>query len=178
MAEAADDTTAGGRAARRWLVAFGRFWWEFLIGDTPELFVGGVAVIGVLALLCLRPGLRTWPPTWPPCWSTAVLTASVAPGGPGGAPALTGPSVRRPQMGWPTGRTMTSLTSTPAGWPTIHPTASATASGSRAKAGAPWAPQNGVSVMPGSTSATRMPASVSWGRRFWGEAATAALVAP
>ena len=34
-----------GRAGRRplavrWLTAFGRFWWDFLIGDTPELFVG------------------------------------------------------------------------------------------------------------------------------------------
>ena len=78
MPEAADDTTAGGRAARRWLVAFGRFWWEFLIGDTPELFVGALAVIGVLALLCLHPGLRTLAAYLAPVLVTAVLTASVA----------------------------------------------------------------------------------------------------
>lgn len=30
--------------------SFGRFWWEFLIGDTPELFVA-VLVIVVTALL-------------------------------------------------------------------------------------------------------------------------------
>lgn len=30
----------------RGLVAFGRFWWDFLIGDTPELFVATLAVIG------------------------------------------------------------------------------------------------------------------------------------
>lgn len=32
-----------GRAAS----AFGRFWWDFLIGDTPELFVATLVVIGV-----------------------------------------------------------------------------------------------------------------------------------
>jgi hypothetical protein len=31
------------RAAR----AFGVFWWEFLIGDTPELFLAVLAVIGL-----------------------------------------------------------------------------------------------------------------------------------
>ena len=39
--------------AIRGLAAFGRFWWEFLIGDTPELFVGVVAVLGVLAVIFL-----------------------------------------------------------------------------------------------------------------------------
>jgi hypothetical protein len=32
-------------------VAFGRFWWEFLVGDTPELAVGALAVIGLAAVL-------------------------------------------------------------------------------------------------------------------------------
>lgn len=36
-----------GPLAKRWAVAFGRFWWDFLIGDTPELFVGTLVVIGV-----------------------------------------------------------------------------------------------------------------------------------
>jgi hypothetical protein len=35
----------------RLLIGFGRFWWDFLIGDTPELFVAAVTVIGVTALL-------------------------------------------------------------------------------------------------------------------------------
>lgn len=35
----------------RTLVAFGRFWWDFLIGDTPELFVAGLGILGVAALL-------------------------------------------------------------------------------------------------------------------------------
>jgi hypothetical protein len=32
-------------------VAFGRFWWDFLVGDTPELFLGTLAVLGLVALL-------------------------------------------------------------------------------------------------------------------------------
>ena len=34
--------------AGRLLSAFGRFWWEFIVGDTPELAVG-VALIVVAA---------------------------------------------------------------------------------------------------------------------------------
>ncbi len=44
---------------KRAIVGFGRFWWDFLIGDTPELFVGAVAVVGLVALLCLDHSLRT-----------------------------------------------------------------------------------------------------------------------
>ena len=61
----------------RWLTAFGRFWWDFLIGDTPELFVGAVAVIGVVALICLHPGLRTAAAILAPILVAALLTASV-----------------------------------------------------------------------------------------------------
>ncbi|MHB1987764.1 MAG: hypothetical protein ACYCSF_07250 [Acidimicrobiales bacterium] len=35
----------------KWASAFGRFWWEFLIGDTPELFVAVLLVIGLAFLL-------------------------------------------------------------------------------------------------------------------------------
>jgi hypothetical protein len=35
----------------RWLKAFGRFWWDFLVGDTPELFVAMLVILGVTALL-------------------------------------------------------------------------------------------------------------------------------
>ena len=65
---------AGGAAPLRWLGAFGRFWWDFLIGDTPELFVG---VVVVLAVLCLRPGLRTTAALLAPVLVAGVLTASV-----------------------------------------------------------------------------------------------------
>jgi uncharacterized protein (DUF983 family) len=30
---------------------FGHFWWDFFIGDTPELFVAGLVVLGIAALL-------------------------------------------------------------------------------------------------------------------------------
>ena len=36
-----------GRAAR----AFGIFWWDFLVGDTPELFVAVAAVVALALLL-------------------------------------------------------------------------------------------------------------------------------
>lgn len=61
----------------RWATAFGRFWWDFLIGDTPELFVGVVAVLGALALACLRPELRTVAALAAPVLIAGVLTTSV-----------------------------------------------------------------------------------------------------
>ncbi|HXC79819.1 MAG TPA: hypothetical protein VNU19_22515 [Candidatus Acidoferrum sp.] len=33
-------------ALRRGLRAFGKFWLDFLIGDTPEIFVGTLVVVG------------------------------------------------------------------------------------------------------------------------------------
>jgi len=36
---------------KRAVVAFGRFWWDFLVGDTPELFVGTLAIVGSALLL-------------------------------------------------------------------------------------------------------------------------------
>ncbi|MGH9078469.1 MAG: hypothetical protein ACRDYE_00020 [Acidimicrobiales bacterium] len=44
---------------KRIVFGFGRFWWEFLIGDTPELFVGAIGVVGLVAVLCLDHALRT-----------------------------------------------------------------------------------------------------------------------
>jgi hypothetical protein len=35
----------------RLLKGFGRFWWDFLVGDTPELFIAALVIIGVTALL-------------------------------------------------------------------------------------------------------------------------------
>ncbi len=36
-----------GRAAR----VFGSFWWDFLVGDTPELFIAALLIIVVALLL-------------------------------------------------------------------------------------------------------------------------------
>ena len=35
----------------RLVKGFGQFWWDFLIGDTPELFVAALVTIGVVAVL-------------------------------------------------------------------------------------------------------------------------------
>jgi hypothetical protein len=35
----------------RLVKGFGRFWWDFLVGDTPELFVAALVIIGATALL-------------------------------------------------------------------------------------------------------------------------------
>ncbi|HXR22933.1 MAG TPA: hypothetical protein VN786_10285 [Acidimicrobiales bacterium] len=35
----------------RWLKAFGAFWWDFLVGDTPELLIGVLVAIGLVAVL-------------------------------------------------------------------------------------------------------------------------------
>jgi hypothetical protein len=39
--------SAVGRAIR----AFGRFWWDFLVGDTPELALATGALVGLAFLL-------------------------------------------------------------------------------------------------------------------------------
>lgn len=50
--DGAENATGPQRPlVERWLRAFGAFWWDFLIGDTPELFVGALIAIGVLAVL-------------------------------------------------------------------------------------------------------------------------------
>ncbi|HEY4929885.1 MAG TPA: hypothetical protein VIH95_12130 [Acidimicrobiales bacterium] len=76
--DASDRQSASGDpVVLSWLSTFGHFWWEFLIGDTPELFVGAVAVIGVVALVSLKPGLRTFAAFLAPVLVAGVLTASV-----------------------------------------------------------------------------------------------------
>lgn len=35
----------------RLLKGFAKFWWDFLVGDTPELFIAVLVIIGVVALL-------------------------------------------------------------------------------------------------------------------------------
>ncbi|MHB1252205.1 MAG: hypothetical protein ACYC0I_08770 [Acidimicrobiales bacterium] len=34
----------------RLIKGFGMFWWDFLVGDTPELFAAAIVIIGVVAL--------------------------------------------------------------------------------------------------------------------------------
>ncbi len=35
------------RVITRFARAFGRFWWDFLVGDTPEIFLGTLAIVAV-----------------------------------------------------------------------------------------------------------------------------------
>ena len=37
----------------RMVVGFARFWWDFLVGETPELFVAAVVILGVVAVIRL-----------------------------------------------------------------------------------------------------------------------------
>jgi hypothetical protein len=39
------------QAVRRLLASFGRFWWEFLIGENPDAFIGSLVIIGAALLL-------------------------------------------------------------------------------------------------------------------------------
>ncbi|MFZ1063166.1 MAG: hypothetical protein WAN30_06805 [Acidimicrobiales bacterium] len=34
----------------RIIKGFAKFWWDFLVGDTPELFVAALVVLGLVAL--------------------------------------------------------------------------------------------------------------------------------
>ncbi len=40
-----------GSLVVRVVKGFGMFWWDFLVGDTPEIFVAVLAIIGIIALL-------------------------------------------------------------------------------------------------------------------------------
>ena len=61
----------------RAVAAFGAFWWEFLVGDTPELFVGAVVVLGATAALCADHGARTIAAVLFPVALVAVLSLSL-----------------------------------------------------------------------------------------------------
>jgi len=51
------NSTAG-----RYLRAFGAFWYDFLVGDRPELFVGSIAILAAVWVgvqVGLQPGLAS-----------------------------------------------------------------------------------------------------------------------
>jgi hypothetical protein len=57
--------------------SFGRFWWEFLVGDTPELFVGAVIAVAVVALLAHHGVARTVTVIVLPVMVVGLLSLSV-----------------------------------------------------------------------------------------------------
>jgi len=61
----------------RSLKGFGMFWWDFLVGDTPEIFVAVVVIIGVVALLSLRGHFNAAAVTLLPFLAVLALGASV-----------------------------------------------------------------------------------------------------
>lgn len=58
----------------RQLTAFGRFWWDFVIGDTPEVTAGVVVALVIAALLS---GHRVAAVLLVPFVVLVVLSASV-----------------------------------------------------------------------------------------------------
>jgi hypothetical protein len=70
--------TGGRPLPVRWLRSFGAFWWDFLVGDTPELFVGALCAIGVLAVLVKAVSLNSAAVAAFPVLIVALLVASVA----------------------------------------------------------------------------------------------------
>jgi hypothetical protein len=64
-------------AVARGLRAFGRFWWEFLVGDTPELFVATLVIVGVAFALA---SLHVLPIIVVPGVAVAALVWSAARG--------------------------------------------------------------------------------------------------
>ena len=68
---------APASSVRRYASAFGRFWWEFLVGDTPELLVGAAVVVVVGALLAHNGAARAVVIGAMPVLVIALLGASV-----------------------------------------------------------------------------------------------------
>ena len=65
-------------AVVRAVVAFGAFWWDFLVGETPELLVGALVALGAVAALCADHGARLEAAFVLPLLVVAVLGASLA----------------------------------------------------------------------------------------------------
>jgi hypothetical protein len=61
----------------RSLKGFGMFWWDFLVGDTPEIFVAVVVIIGVVALLSVTGHFNAAAVTVLPVFAVVALGASV-----------------------------------------------------------------------------------------------------
>lgn len=63
--------------ALRVVRGFARFWWDLLVGDTPELFVAVLLIIGVVALASLTGHDNMLAVILLPTLSVAALGASV-----------------------------------------------------------------------------------------------------
>lgn len=61
----------------RLLKGFAMFWWDFLVGDTPELFVAALVIIGSIALISHGGHNRTVAVITLPVLAIAALVISV-----------------------------------------------------------------------------------------------------
>jgi ABC-type transport system involved in cytochrome bd biosynthesis fused ATPase/permease subunit len=53
------------------------FWWDFLVGDTPEIFVAVLVIIGAIALLSVNGHFNAAAATLLPVLAVLALGASV-----------------------------------------------------------------------------------------------------
>ena len=61
----------------RLLKGFAMFWWDFLVGDTPEIFVAVLVIIGVVALVSVEGHFNTAAVIVLPLLAISALTISV-----------------------------------------------------------------------------------------------------
>ena len=61
----------------RLLKGFAMFWWDFLVGDTPELFVAVLVIIGAVAFISERWHANTTAVIVLPVLAVVALTLSV-----------------------------------------------------------------------------------------------------
>jgi hypothetical protein len=61
----------------RLVKGFGRFWWDFLVGDTPELAIAGAVIVVVVLALRFGPGAGRVIEVLLPVLVIAALTLSV-----------------------------------------------------------------------------------------------------
>jgi hypothetical protein len=58
-----------------WLVAFGRFWYDFIVGDSAILAIGAVGSVAVTALLVRAGAGALTPATLPLLIASALATS-------------------------------------------------------------------------------------------------------
>lgn len=61
----------------RMLKAFAMFWWDFLVGDTPEFFVGVLVLVGLVLALVKAASLNSVAVGLFPALVMVLLTGSV-----------------------------------------------------------------------------------------------------
>lgn len=61
----------------RWFRAFGLFWWDFLVGDTPEIALAVVVILAVISLISVVAGASAVAVVVLPVLVLATLLVSV-----------------------------------------------------------------------------------------------------